>query len=59
VVPCRLWGITLGELYPLMRMYPIIGRMAAEYVQLKTMNDFAHTAGGARVRQSGVGANIL
>ncbi|GLC41424.1 hypothetical protein PLESTM_001194500 [Pleodorina starrii] len=37
VKPCRLWGIPLGELYPLMRMYPVIGHTAADYVKHKTL----------------------
>ncbi len=33
--PCRLWGIPLGDLFPLLRMYPAIGLVAAEYVKFK------------------------
>ncbi|KXZ51053.1 hypothetical protein GPECTOR_14g4 [Gonium pectorale] len=37
VTPCRLWGITIGELYPLLRMYPAIGVLAAEYIKFKVV----------------------
>ncbi|KAG2485159.1 hypothetical protein HYH03_016049 [Edaphochlamys debaryana] len=40
VSPCRLWGITVGELYPLLRMYPAIGVLAAEYVKYKSVYSF-------------------
>ncbi len=32
---CRLWGIPLGDLYPLLRLHPAIGLLAAEYVKVK------------------------
>ncbi|KAG2441335.1 hypothetical protein HYH02_009928 [Chlamydomonas schloesseri] len=37
VSPCRLWGLPLADLLPLMRMYPAIGLLAAEYVKFKAV----------------------
>ncbi|KAG2437193.1 hypothetical protein HXX76_005857 [Chlamydomonas incerta] len=37
VTPCRLWGLPLQDLLPLMRMYPAIGLLAAEYVKFKVV----------------------
>ncbi|GFR48402.1 hypothetical protein Agub_g10296 [Astrephomene gubernaculifera] len=40
VTPCRLWGITVADLYPIMRLYPTLGLMAAEYVKIKTVYSY-------------------
>ncbi|GLI60958.1 hypothetical protein VaNZ11_003210 [Volvox africanus] len=46
VTPCKLWGITIGELYPLMRMYPAIGEEAAKYVKDEAGREFMKQALG-------------
>lgn len=50
VTPCRLWGLPLQDLLPLMRMYPAIGLLAAEYVKFKVV----YTYNGDRCGAAGV-----
>ena len=35
--PVRMWGLPMGELLPLLRMYPALALLAAEYIKFKTV----------------------